>query len=415
MIVTILALLAAFLLDRINLAPAKVTPAVRTLRVGSGTVDRTIRLAGSIAAQNSMYLRAPYMGGSRAAGHTHFQLVLEKLAAPGSQVRKGDIVAQFDRINMATRLDDLRSARVEQENNLKVLRQNITVARGARDQRIRVARGAVDKAALDLKTAPVRSAIQVERFRLAFDEARANHDSLRVQLPYTEIANSAELRRAELTLREAIVEQRRAESNLDRMVVRAPIDGLLVLLDTFRGAEFAPIEAGDEVRPGQTYAQLVDTRAAIIEAKANQSDVMDLRVGAPARVRFDAYPDLQASARVRSISPLLKASGWRRSYVSEVGIVVEFQLKDPRVIPGLTVSVDVILETQSSEAVIQRAGVFQDPARDRPFAYVKSGSAWEKRDLELGLMNHVDIAVRSGLTAGEVIAAEIPSDYRIAP
>jgi hypothetical protein len=415
MVVTILALLAAFLLDRINLAPAKVTPAVRTLRVGSGTVDRTIRLAGSIAAQNSMYLRAPYMGGSRAAGHSHFQLVLEKLAAPGSQVRKGDIVAQFDRINMATRLDDLRSARVEQENNLKVLQQNIAVARGARDQRIRVARGAVDKAALDLKTAPVRSAIQVERFRLAFDEARANHDSLRTQLPYTEIANSAELRRAELTLREAIVEQRRAESNLDRMVVRAPIDGLVVLLDTFRGAEFAPIEAGDEVRPGQTYAQLVDTRASIIEAKANQSDVMDLRVGAPARVRFDAYPDLQAPARVRSISPLLKASGWRRSYVSEVGIVVEFQLKDPRVIPGLTVSVDVILETESSEAVIQRAGVFQDPAGARPLAYVKTESGWEKRDLELGLMNHVDIAVRSGLTAGEVIAAETPSDYRIAP
>lgn len=353
------------------------------------------------------------MTGSRmgGGGHGDFRLVLEKLASPGAHVRKGDAVAEFDRLAMATRLDDYTASRVEHDTNVKVLLENLKVKRAAREQLLRVARARVDKAALDLKTAPVRSAIKVELFRIALDEARASYDALRNQAPYNEAADAADVRRSQLHLQEAVIEQRRAQVNLDRMVAHAPINGLVVILETFRGTEFAGIGAGDEVRPGQPYAQIVDTRPTFVEAKANQADVMDLRVGAPARVRFDAYPGLMLPGRLHSISPLGKSGGWRRSYVSEIPVVIKLDAADPRVIPGLTVSAEVVLQAESGGSVVPRETVSLAD-NDRPIAYVKSGSGWEKRDLELGLANHVAVNVRSGLREGEEIAAGIPADLK---
>ena len=54
--------------------------------------------------------------------------------------------------------------------------------------------------------------------------------------------------------------------------------------------------------------------------------------------------------------------------------------------------------------IIPRAAVFSDPEDGDPVAYVHTGTGWEKRDLELGLRNNVEVAVTSGLRAGEAVA-----------
>jgi HlyD family secretion protein len=407
--IAVVAVLSVYHRQVLQPQPPQLT-AVRTVRVGPGTVEQTIRLVGSTAAAQSIYLRAPYMPGSHSGGGGggDFRLVLEKLAVAGAQVSKGDTLAKFDDLFMATRLDDYKAMRVQHENSLKVLLQNREVRRGAHQQLIRVARARVDKVVLDLKTAPVRSAIQIEHFQLALAEAQASYAALLNQTADNEASDAANLRRAQLDLEEAIVEERRARANLNRMTARAPQRGLVVLLDTFRGSDFAQFGAGDEVRPGQPYAQIVDTRSTIVEAKANQADVMDLHAGATVRVRFDAYPDLMVPGRLQSISPLSKSAGWRRSYISEVPVRIKLDAMDPRIIPGLTVSAEVILRSEASDSIVAREAVSYEPGEDHPVAYVKSDSGWEKRDLKLGLANHIAIAVHAGLQAGDLAAAEIP-------
>ena len=48
--------------------------------------------------------------------------------------------------------------------------------------------------------------------------------------------------------------------------------------------------------------------------------------------------------------------------------------------------------------------MFSDPEDGGPVAFVHTGSGWEKRDLELGLQTNVEVAVTSGLRAGEAVA-----------
>lgn len=382
--------------------------AIRTATVRTGDLEQSLRLTGTTAAGRRLPVFAPNLTGRRLPGTRDFQLVLEHLAKPGAQVRKNDVVAEFDRLAMVHRLDDYRASRIDHEFRLHTRRAALDVRRAAHQQRIRQAKARMDKAALDLKTAPVRSAMQIERYRLALEEAKATHASLVYQTRYLDESEDAQMRYADLDLRESQLEERRARENVEKMVARAPDDGFVVASHIFRGTEYAPIEAGDQLRSGQTFLEIVDPRSMIVEASANQADIEQLRLGARARVRFDAHPDLELPARVHAIGMFAKSHRYRGNYVSEVPVFLKLERVDPRVTPSLSVSADVILQSEPRASIVPRAAIFRGGKSGQPFAYVQTASGWEKRTIELGLTNNVEAAVRSGLSPGDVVALAEP-------
>lgn len=154
--------------------------------------------------------------------------------------------------------------------------------------------------------------------------------------------------------------------------------------------------------------QIVDTRSMVVNAAVSQVDVERMRIGLKARVRFDAYPELELPAHVYAISAITKPGGSRANFVKEVPVRLKLDSIDPRVIPDLSVSIDVIIESEEQATVAPLAAIFSDPNGKSPFVYVKSAIGWDKREVELGLSNHVAVAVKSGLKAGEVVATEVP-------
>ena len=105
-----------------------------------------------------------------------FHLVLQELIPEGARVAVGDKVAMFDRESMLQQIADLKAEVAQAEGNLRVLAAKLAADREARRRRIGFAKAGAETAALDLKTAPVRSAIQGDVFRLNLDESRARYD-----------------------------------------------------------------------------------------------------------------------------------------------------------------------------------------------------------------------------------------------
>jgi multidrug resistance efflux pump len=350
-------------------------------------------------------------GGSSGGrgGGSEFGLVLQEVAKSGSTAKKGDVVAEFDRQFVLTRLDDYRASVVQSEASLRKQKAQLEVTRKAHEQQVAAARGAVDRADLDLKTTPVRSAIDSERLRLALEEAQAKHKQLLAEVKFVEISEGSQIRNAEIELDKSKVELQRAEANADRMISKAPIDGLVVMMQTFRGGEFGQIQQGDQVHPGQPFMQIVDLRSMVINATVNQADVEALRIGQKARVRFDAYPDLELPAKVFSIGAMTKPGGFRANFMKEIPVRLRLEKMDSRVIPDLTVSADVIVEREEQAAAMAPLeSVFRDAA-GAPYVLVRGPRGWQKREVELGLANNVAAAIRSGLRAGEVIALAQPA------
>jgi multidrug efflux pump subunit AcrA (membrane-fusion protein) len=382
-------------------APAGTAPAVRTTIVRAGTVERTLRVTGSIMARNSVLLLTPRLPGRGQRGGSDFNLVLDRLADAGSRVQKGDLVASFDTLHMMNRLDDYKAQVTQHETLIRRMRAQLDVKRVQHRQRILVAKARLDKSILDLKTAPVRSAIAVERFRLERDEARASHEELLKQEKLLEISEIAAIRRYELMLREATVEMERANANAARMTVRAPISGLVVLSSIRRGGEDAQVQAGDQLRPGHAFMQIVDTSSTMLSAALNQADVEDIRAGARARVHLDAYPGLEFPAKVINTGAFARPHGWRQAYVRTLNLQLQIEGADPRLLPDLSASADIVLESADASAVVPLEYVARDSAG--PFVYVRHGDAWQRQPVDLGLNSHIHAAVVSGLDNGQAV------------
>jgi HlyD family secretion protein len=189
----------------------------------------------------------------------------------------------------------------------------------------------------------------------------------------------------------------------------------VVIQNSFRGSEMQQIQNGDQLFPGQMFMQIVDPSSMVINASVNQVDMERLRIGAKARVRFDAYPDLDLPAHLYSMGGVPKSGGVRANYVKEIPIRLRLEKMDPRVIPDLSVSIDVVTEVESDAvAVVPLGSVFQDAGTGaKPYVYVQQGAGaegWQRREVELGLRSFTHVVVRSGIKANEVVALDRPPD-----
>jgi HlyD family secretion protein len=297
----------------------------------------------------------------------------------------------------------------QQEINMSKMVANLDVTRKAHEQSIRIAKGDVERAELDLKTSPVRSDMEKERFKLALEEANAKYKQLLEEIPFVRAGEESQVKISQMDLQQSKLELRRAEANADRMMMKSPINGLVVMLNIFTGGDFRPVKEGDPVMAGMPFMRVVDPSSMIINAFVNQADVERMRVGAKARIRVDAFPDLELPGHVYSVAAMPRSSGSsaRASFLKEIPVTVKLDKMNPRVIPDLSVSVDVIIEEEQASAVAPLAAVFRD-ADSKPYVYVKSATGWDKRSVELGVADNIHVSIKSGLRSGETVAEEKP-------
>ena len=348
-------------------------------------------------------------GGSR--GGSEFGLQIQVLAKSGSMAKQGETVAEFDRQYMMQRLDDFKSTVTQAEADFRKQLAELQITRKSYEQQVLTARNAVEKAELDIKTISVRSAIDSERLRLALEESKANVKQLQEARKYLDIGEKAQIRSADLELQSTKLEYKRSEANADKMLVKAPIGGLVVMQNTFRGSEFGAIQQGDSVNPGMLFMQIVDPSSMIVNATVNQSDVQMMRIGQKARLRFDAFPGLELPGRLVVIGAITKAGGSRAQFKKDVLVRFRLERMDPRVIPDLSVSADVILEEEEAISAIAPLEAVQGSAGEGTKAFVLVRSAtgqWERREVELGLASHTHVVIKTGVKTGEVIALDKP-------
>ncbi len=323
----------------------------------------TVRVAGTIGATETATLYAPRIAGSRdglnrgggaqtagvnAAGvsdaPSDFTLTLLKLAEAGSHVKAGDIVAQFDAQNQVQRVEDYGDSTIQLAASFKAQIASITADTESDAENVTETQADVDSALLDGRKAEVMSAIDAAEQKLDQEEADAVYAEAITQHALLQESNSAQIRTAQLTAGAAKLELARAENNVKTMTFRAPIDGVVVMATTIRNGEAGQIREGDTVGSGQPFLYVVDMNSMVVNSFVNQVDAEKVKLGMKAEIHIDAYPDLKFEGNVVGIGALSSASGMRASYVSSIPVRIAIDGQDPRVVPDLSASVDILLQ-----------------------------------------------------------------------
>ncbi len=98
------------------------------------------------------------------------------------------------------------------------------------------------------------------------------------------------------------------------------------------------------------------------------------------------------------------------SFRRELSTTFSIDSDDSRIIPDLSASADVILESEGDVLLVPRAAIGRQDGQAFAYARMAGTAEFSKRIVELGLVTDGQAAVRSGLSEGEeiaVIAAEV--------
>ena len=397
--------------------PSIVQPTLAsTVAVEKTSFEKSIRIGGTVGATNFAMIRAPRMRGGRDRGGGS-SLTIQTLAEAGSVVEAGDIVAEFESRQTQDVLDTYASMLAQTKAQSAARKAEILIATETLRQNYRTTKAEAEKAAYDYQTAEVRSAIQAEIFRLLAEEGVASTAQLEQEVRLQEEADTAERRSLEITVEQDLKRLERTEFDFEKMRLRTPVGGLVVIETMFSRGSFQQASPGDQVYGGAYFMRIVDLSSMAVYAELNQADSQIVELGSHVRVQLDAYPDVVFDGRIKSVGAMATSSGSgggrrgppgssgsRGEWIKKVPVLVEILATDERIQPDLSASVDVIIETEEDALVIPRAAIAG--IEEAPTVWLENNGGFETRQVQLGSISDTHAVVVSGLTEGDLIATQ---------
>ena len=193
-----------------------------------------------------------------------------------------------------------------------------------------------------------------------------------------------------------------AEKDLASMVVRAPHDGLFVIENRRDG----PTKIGDQLWPGQRFAEVPLLDAMEAELFVLEVDASGLAAGEPAEIVVEAHPDRVYAGKIRVVDSLAKERipGVPVRYFTTV---VTLDHTDTAVMkPGQRVHGTLVLDREDALVVPREAIV---DVSGQAYVYRRGATGFDRVAVELGAASAGRVVVKTGVTAGDVVALRDPT------
>ena len=367
-------------------------------QVKRGDFDAKIYTTGELRASHSSMLTAPPIGGG--------VLQITHLLRTGTPVKKDDVVIEFDPAEQQYKLEQSRSELLQAEQEITKAKADVAV-RAAQDKvALLKARFDVRRAELEVGKNELVSAIDAKKNELALDQSRRALAQLEQDIKSHTASGNATIALAEEKRNKARLAMDQAQQNIQKMRVRSPMNGLVALernRDSTGGmfwGGMSDYREGDQTRPGNTIAQVIDPTEMEVAAKINERDRSNIRIGQDVDIRLDALPGYSFHGTVKTLSGMATKNFWEDETAGKFDITIKLPAADPRLRAGFTTQLFIIGEVRKNVLYVPRQALFiKDGKR---VAYVKNGNGFEPREVEVKSENESRAAIEGLKPSAEV-------------
>jgi HlyD family secretion protein len=375
--------------------PAKPAHSVTVKR---GNFHHALRLSGAVNPVEYYGVQAP-----RLSGQMSNSMVITKIVRNGTQVREGDILAEFDRQSQMKNILDKQAECDNLVQQIKRKQADHASARAADETELKGAEVDVQTARVEMRKNDVVPGYQAETNKANLAEAEAKLKQLKDTFALKREAQAAELRILEIQRDRAQRAVEYAQGNTEKMTVKSPMDGLAVLATTSRGGRTSELQEGDQARAGQGIMMVVNPSKMQVTARVNQVDIAQVHVGQSAEIRLEAYPDLVFPGKVESIA----AIGTRSDYVKRIRyftILISIQGSNPILLPDLTAIVDLQMKNIKNELILPRESIAI--RNGQAMVEVIENGKSTSQPIKIGAMNECEAIVESGIKEGATVSLD---------
>lgn len=339
----------------VNAASKDVSATLTSPSTAAGSVRarRIVRATGIVQAVRTHTVRVPQISQIAQTPGRSPQLTLTALVPNGTAVKKGDTLVEFDQ---TAQLDDAREAQAKLEDlrhQLEQSRAQVNSDSTKRIAKIREAEADLGKARLQLQKGPVLADLERKKNEVKADSARDQLASLNKSHEHRLKAEVAVVRILELKCERQKLVVERLNNNIEKMIVRAPHDGMVALESIWRSGSMGPPQVGDQVGPNQPVLRLFDPSEMVIETQVNEPDFGVLGTAMHAKVYIDAYPNVAFDGQLQSASPV--ATAGLESPVKSFSATFRISQRDPRLLPDLSASLEIEVDSPGTPERTARA------------------------------------------------------------
>jgi len=376
-----------------------------TAEVKLGEFVDYVQIRGEVKALKSVLLTAPTGAGD---------ILIIKLARSGTQVKKGDFIAQFDTSQLQRTLEQRRTDLKQADAEIERTRATWRMTQEQSLTELTKARYDVERARLELSKAEILSKIEGEKNRLLLNNAEQKLKEAEQKLVSDKAAESADVESRKQRREKSLFEQRQAERNIAALTLKAPSDGMVSLLPNYRARMmFGPgsgppdFREGDRAWGGAAIAELPDLSTIRVTGRVDEADRGRVKQDQTASVRVDAVPDKELAGRVAIISALAKLDFSGGPPTKNFDLAVQLDKGDPRLRPGMSATARVAVDRMANSILIPVEAIFVK--NGRTVVYVLSGAKFEERPVEIGRRGPTLAIAAKGLRAGERVALQDPT------
>lgn len=376
---------------------------VPVARVRRGDFIVTVKTRGEIRSAHSVILSAPQVPDPR----------IVKLAESGKPIKAGDLVVEFDAVQQEQNYIEKSTGVRTADSEIVQAKASHKIANEMDGMNLMQSEYNVERAKLEAGKAEILSEIEGAKNRIDVGVSEGELKQVQTTIHSRNISQQADLDRLREKKAKTVRDMGLAKSYMSKMVLRAPNDGVVNILPNFRsGGSFGqsppPFKEGDKVWTGAAIAEIPDLSHMRVELKLEEVDRGKIKAGDPMRMRMDSIPEKEFTADLDWISPI--AALVFRSWPPEKLFPAWGALKnlDPRLRPGMSASVEIIIEKQPNALLIPARASFSQ--NGKPAVYVQQGQRFLTRAIEVGKRNDEDLVVTRGLKEGELVTLENPAE-----
>ena len=326
------------------------TITVKVEKVERGEIKSVVSAPGRVSPKNEVNISSDIMGK-----------LIKLNVREGDQVKRGKIIAELER--------------TREEAAVEVARSSLYSA----------------EASFELKKSTFK------RKEKLYEKSLISKEEFEV--------SKTEFRMAELTVEERQASLKNALENLNKTIIRSPINGVVTRLNVEEGET---VVTGTMNNPGTVLMVLSDLSQMEVECEVDESDIVDLEIDQFAEINVDAFGDSIFEGHVVEISNAGRTSGMgTQEEVTNFEVKVTFDETDSRLRPGMSSTVDIISAIRDSalkipiQCIVERG---KDEKKKTGVFIIENDKA-NFREIETGISSEIDIEIIEGLEEGEMVVS----------
>jgi HlyD family secretion protein len=364
----------------------KIDPS-KLAKVEKGDLAKSVVATGKVTPITKVEVK------SKASG-----IVKKLLVDYGDRVKKGQLLAQLDKIEIEAQVAQSQASLEAAQANLASSQADYERAKvDAEGPDVPPLKRAYDRAIGMAKDGVVSQS--------ALDDAEKN---------YTMAVNKQNVAKAQVTVLKAKIAQAQAQVAQDQANLKqlneqlsytdivSPIDGIVLSRD---------VEMGDAVSSilvlgssATLVMTLGDTSEVYVKGKVDESDIGKVYLGQRARIKVESFKDKTFDGKVTKISPM----GVEKDNVTTFEVRVSIQNPGGELKAEMTANAEIILEEHKNVLQIPEGAILYDKDKKASVEIhdPKGKDGKDKLAVTIGISNGAKTEVLSGLKEGDQVVLQ---------